>query len=332
MASKKGKYVIGVDVGGTKILTVLLDKQFEVVAEQKEKVDANKGEKHFFHTVYSSIDAVLKSAHAKMEDVRALGVGCPGMIQMPQGIIRLSPNLSFLKDYPLKNRLIKQFGVPVAVENDVNAGLYGEQQFGAAAGVNHVAGIFLGTGVGGALIFNGRLYHGATGGAGEIGHTFLSLPTFLEGMAREGTVESNLGRLRIASDAALLMMKQLSPKLFEMVGYDVKKIKSGTIAKAVKAGDTALEELLVHKAKLLGIAMANIVNLLNPSLIVLGGGLIEALGDIIVPAARDSMRQYAMPPLVEKVKVVSAKLKDYATAKGAAKLALEAAEEGRASR
>jgi len=326
MALKRGEYVIGMDIGGTKILTVLLNKDFDVVREEKSKVDAAKGEKNFFDTIAESVETVLKNADVDRKEVAALGAGCPGMFKMPQGIMKLSPNLSFLKDCPLKSKLSKMFKMPVAVENDVNAGLYGEQQFGAAKGVRHVAGIFLGTGVGGALIIDGKLHQGASGGAGEIGHTFLSLPTFLEGAAQEGTVEAYLGRLRIASDAGILMMKQQAPQLFALVGYDVKKIKSNAIARAIKAGDTALQDLIVHKARLLGIAMANVVNLINPSLIVLGGGVMEALGDIILPAARESMQKYAMPPLVENVKVVAAKLKDYSVAMGAAKLAVEAAE------
>lgn len=323
MGEKKRKYLIGIDIGGTKILTVLLNKKFEISGEKKIKVDPQKGAKVFFEAIGESAEAVLKSAGVSMTEVAAAGAGCPGMIRMPQGIVTLSPNLPFLKNCPLKAKLSKMFGVPVAVENDVNAGLYGEHQFGAARGCDHVAGIFLGTGVGGALILGGKLYQGATGGAGEIGHTFINLPAFLEGMSREGTVEALLGRLRIASDAGLLIMRQLAPHLYSLVDYDVKKIKSNAIAKAIKAGDKALEELIVHKANLLGIAMANVVNLLNPSMIVLGGGLMEALGPVILPAARESMRRYALPPLVEKVKVAAAKLKDYSVAMGAAKLALD---------
>ena len=328
MALDKGKFVIGMDVGGTKILTVLLNSNFEVVHETKAKVDAGKGEKTFFETVEKSIETVLAEAKVGRDMVSAMGMGCPGMFKMPQGVVKLSPNLPFLKNTPLKSKLSKMTKWTVAVENDVNAGLYGEQRLGAAKGVKHVAGFFLGTGVGGALIIDGKLHRGASGGAGEVGHTFLALPTFMEGAPKEGTVEATLGRTRIAADAAVLLMKGLAPGLHGIVGYDVKKIKSNAIARAIKSGDSALHELIVLKAQALGIAMANVVNLLNPSLIVLGGGLMEAMGDIILPAARDTMRKYAMGPLVEDVKVVAAKLKDHSVAMGAAKLAVEALEGG----
>jgi glucokinase len=107
------------------------------------------------------------------------------------------------------------------------------------------------------------------------------------------------------------------------VGYDFKKIKSNALARAVRSGDTALEELILDKARILGLAIANVVNLLNPDLIVLGGGLIEALGRVILPVARQTMRQYAMPALAQAVKIKSAELKDDAIVRGAAKLAAD---------
>lgn len=321
MATVRKKYVVGVDLGGTKVLAALLDEKYEVRSFYKAAVEPNRGEKFFLKNLVESIETVL-SGKVSIKDIRGIGLGCPGIIELPEGVVRLSPNISFLKNYPLREKLARHFKVPVAIENDVNAGLYGEQQFGAAQGYRHVTGIFLGTGVGGALILDGKLYRGATGAAGEIGHTFLTLPSFLPGSQRSGTLEDYLGRLRLASEAMLLVMKQKAPTLLENTDYDIRKIKSKALSKSA-SHDEAVRDLLMDRAAILGISMANVVNLLSPELIVLGGGLMEAMGDTLLPMARQVMQEYAMKPLVSRVKVVPARLKDYAIVKGAAKLAAE---------
>lgn len=323
-AKKRKPYLIGLDIGGTKILAVLLDRKFKVLGEKKNRVEAHRGKTYFFKTLDETVHEMLDDSRIKLRDVAGLGAGCPGIIRNPEGRVDLSPNLPFLKNCLLRKELAARFGVPVAVENDVNAGLYGEQQFGAAKGARHVAGIFLGTGVGGAFIFNGELYRGLTGAAGEIGHTFLRTPFESSGRPAVGaTVEGMMGRLAISAEAGLLLMQQKAPALFETTGYDVKRIKSKALLKAIRSGDVALQELIESKARLLGVVMANLVNLLSLELIVLGGGVVEALGSYILPEARRVMKELAMPPLVKPVRVVEAALKDYAIAQGAAKLVLD---------
>lgn len=315
------KYIIGIDLGGTKMLTGLLNRHFEVRETSKQKTEPSRGSQHFFKTIQKSVENVLEDARVDLKSVGAIGVGCPGIISVETGKVVLSPNIPFLDNCPLKSKLEKLFKVPVAVENDVNAGLYGEYRLGAAQGYRHIVGIFLGTGVGGALILNGELYRGATGAAGEIGHTFLDCRAALGGALSQSTLENLTGRLSIAQEAAGLAIRQKAPALFKSAGTDIAKMKSGALALAVRGGDKALQRLIADRARVLGIAMANVVNLLSPELIVLGGGLVEALGDKIVKEAEKTMREFAMGPLVKRVKVASARLSDYAIVKGAAKLA-----------
>lgn len=322
MKNKK-KYIIGVDAGGTKIMNTLLDKDFQIRKVVKSRPVTDKGPKQFLGSVAGGIEELLSESKVKMKEVGAIGVGCAGMIKVPKGVVRLSPNIPCLDDYPLQDKLEAWSGVPVHVDNDVNAGLYGEHQFGAARGHEHVVGIFLGTGVGGGLILNDQLYYGATGAAGELGHMFLTLDALWKPKPFWGTVENLTSRMALAGDAALLAARQKAPQLAKAVGSEVRRMKSGVLADAVKEGDRGLEELIVFKSRILGIAMANLVNLLSPEMIVLGGGVVEAMGHLIVPAARESMHRYAMPPLVAKVAVSPARLKDYAGAKGAAKLAYD---------
>ncbi len=320
--SRRKIFWLGLDIGGTKILAALLDKNFKIHGEIKVRVEPDRGRDFFFKTIHGAVKDLLEETGVKPKQIRGAGAGCPGIIHNPEGVVRLSPNLPFLKNCKLRKILSALFDCPAVVENDVNAGLYGEQQFGAARGFKHVAGIFLGTGVGGAFIFDGKIYRGLTGAAGEIGHTYLFPPLGLSDPAK-ATVEGAFGRLAISAEAGLLLMQQKAPALFQNTGYDVRKIKSKTLLKAIRSGDTALKSLIVEKARLLGVTMANLVNLLSPELIVLGGGLMEALGSLILPAARQTLRELAMVPLVKPVRVAAAELKDYAIVKGAAKLASE---------
>lgn len=319
----KKKYFIGIDLGGTKMLIVLLNKRFEVIARHKSKVEPGKGIKYLLRTIKESVEDTLGENKAALKEVTAVGIGCPGMVDHGKGTVILAPNLPLLNHFALAPALKKALRVPVTIENDVNAGLYGEYRFGAARKFSHIVGIFPGTGVGGALILDGKLYRGASGGAGEIGHIFMNLGSPLAERHCE-TLEHLIGRLTIASEAAVLAQRQLAPRLYRSVGTDIAKIKSGALYSSIKGGDRAVEELIIHKSKILGVAMANLVNIFNPELIVLGGGLIEAMGHWIIKEARKVMRQMAMPPLVRNVRVVEAKLKDDAVAMGAARLAEEA--------
>lgn len=320
--SDSNKY-LGVDIGGTKILSALFDSKFSVISKNKKKVEANQGEKYFFKTLISSIEGALEEGKTTVSEISSIGIGCPGMIDFSHGVIKLSPNLSFLENYPLKEKIEEYFKKPVTLENDVNAGIYGEQQFGAAKGFKNVVGVFMGTGVGGGLIFNGELYRGSSGGAGEIGHIFMNLPGFLDTGEKFGTLEDLTGRLRVSSEAVLIAMKQQAPHLYSEVGTDASKIKSKALLNAIEKGDDAIHDLVFNKAQIIGVALANLVNILNPDRIVLGGGLVEALEALIVPVAEETMNNYAMMPNAKGVKVVSAKLGDYAVAMGAAKLGLD---------
>jgi glucokinase len=320
MTSKKKKYAIGIDLGGTKIFTALLDRDCQIISTLKEKTKVEEGKGYFFKTIEECVKTVIDEAEIGWAEIVGLGIGCPGIINEKDGVVISSPNIPFLKNMPLRSELIQALGLDVVIENDVNTGLYGEQQFGAAVGYSNVVGIFIGTGIGGGFIFNKELYRGARGSAGEVGHMLIDPLGPLCGCGKRGCLEAMAGRLAIASEAATLAAKQHAPRLFEEVQTDLLKIKSGVLAKVIKAGDRSIEELVRRKARLVGIAMANIVNLVDPDLIVLGGGMVEALPEIIVKEATQSMREHAMSAMVKNVKVAKAKLKDFAIVMGAAKL------------
>jgi glucokinase len=148
----------------------------------------------------------------------------------------------------------------------------------------------------------------------------------LSGAGSQGTLENLTGRLAITAEAATYAYRQEARKLFQIAGTDISRMKSKALVNSIKLGDKAIERLVRYRAKILGISMANVVNLLNPELIILGGGLIEALGNIIVKEAKETMQRFALKPLVKGVEVKAATLQDYAIVKGAAALAVDAKE------
>ena len=322
--NKNKKNAIGIDLGGTKMLTALIDKNHKISSKVKEKTKVEKGEKYFLETLLDSVQQLLDEAGLKARDLAGIGIGVPGVVDGRQGMVISAPNVAFMQDYPLGAKLKKLLGIPVVLENDVNAGLYGEYRFGAAKGHRHVVGIFIGTGIGGALILNGELYRGTSGAAGELGHMFVDAFGPKCGCGKTGCLEALAGRMAIASEAAVLAAKQQAPHLFDLAGTSVSEIKSGVLAKSIRLGDRAIRDLVQSKARLVGGVAANIVNLLNPDLIVLGGGVVEALPDLIVKEVRDALKEHAMEPLAKKVDVVVSKLGDDSVVQGAAQLAREA--------
>ncbi len=319
--SHKKPYVIGFDLGGTKVLAVLFDSKFRRVSEIKAKTKPQKGEKNFIKTLRACFDELLSESGVRRSEIAGIGIGSPGVIDEKRGVVEISPNIPFMKNYPLAAKLQRECKLPVVLGNDVNIGLFGEHQFGAAKGYAHVVGIFIGTGIGGALVLNNELYVGSGGAAGEVGHILVDPLGPICGCGKLGCFEALCSRLSIAMEAAALAARGQAPILFQEIGTDILDIRSGQIAMAIRRGDRALAELIRRKAQRVGGVMANLVNVLNPQLIVLGGGLVEAMPSLIVTEAARAMQERAMPALSRKVKVTAARLGDYAIPMGAAKRA-----------
>jgi len=207
--------------------------------------------------------------------------------------------------------------------NDVQAGLYGELELGAARGARHAIGIFIGTGIGGALAIDGKIYTGANGVAGDIGNYLLHAMGPLAGSLREGVLDDVASRTAISGDAAVLAAKRWAPKLRAIAGTDVNKIRSSDLAKAIEAGDTAVEKLVRSRARVVGIALSNLVDFLNPEVVVLGGGLVDAMPNLVRNEIRKGIKGHATPAAFKELKVRASKLGDHAVTAGAARLAAD---------
>jgi glucokinase len=312
---------IGIDIGGTKTMFGLFDESFALVDEVKVKTRADKGEKAFSANLAESVAALMRRADKKGLTLMGVGVGCAGTLDREDGVLKTSPNIPFLKGYPLKKKLTKLTGTAVFLGNDVHLGLYGEHRLGAAAGLKHVLGIFFGTGIGGALIIDGKLYEGANGAAGEIGHTLMSPLGHLAGSERQGVLDDFASRNAIAGEAAAMAAKHMAPRLNELAGADVYKIRSRTLAEAIAGGDKKLEEMVRSRARMAGIVLSNLVDFLSPEMVVLGGGLVEAMPALFLKEVEGGIRDHTNADVRKAVKVAVAALKGHSVSAGAAKMA-----------
>jgi glucokinase len=321
---KRRRAILGIDIGGTKSLYTLFDESFEVLAEEKLRTHPDKGgARTFARTMRRTVEALMREAKRRGLDLRVVGVGCAGDIDMRHGVVRSSPNLGFLDDYPMARRLEKVTGAKVFVGNDVHAGLYGEMKLGAARGADHVIGVFLGTGVGGALAMHGRLFLGATGLAGDIGNYVLHAVDATQEKARKDVLDNVASRTAIAGDAAALAAKRWAPKLRASAGTDVTEIGAGDLAAAIRGGDKAVEKLMRSRAAVVGAAISNFVDFLNPDMVVLGGGLVEAMPQLMRREVRKAVTAHATPKAAKAARIVTARLHNRAVSAGAAKLALD---------
>jgi glucokinase len=313
---------IGIDIGGTKTLFALFDSEFNILEEIKIKTLESKNPKEFTEALTTALGTLVKKSEKTNLPVGSTGIGFAGSFD-PDGTVKIAPNIPFLKKFPLRNTVSKVTSTNVVLVNDVDAGLYGEYQLGAAMGCKHVIGIFIGTGIGGALIIDGKLYRGATGHAGDIGHFLLQPFGPLSGSDRHGMLDDVASRTGIAAEAATLALKRSAPNLMKSAGTDVKNISSNVLADAIAKGDATVEELVRSRTHILGIALSNIVDFLNPEMVVLGGGLTEAMPQLVRDEVEAGIREHSTKDAQEALKVVVSKLKSHAVTTGAAKLAVD---------
>ena len=315
---------IGIDIGGTKSLYALFDANFEVLAEEKLRTRPDKGGLPAFRKeMKDAVRKLLEEARRRDLRLEALGVGCAGEIDMKRGVIVRSPNLSFLDGYPLRERLEKLVGCPVFIGHDVQAALYGEYMLGAAKKARDAIGIWIGTGVGGAMILDGRLHLGVSGRAGDIGNYLVHAIDTSADAPRKTVLDNVASRSAIAGEAAALAVKRVAPKLHEIAGTDVGEIGSGDIARAIKGGDKALEKLVRSRIAVVGTVASNLVDFLNPDMVVLGGGLVCAMPQLVRREVRRAIEAHASPKSAKAARVATARFGDHAGTVGAARLALD---------
>jgi glucokinase len=304
---------LGVDLGGTKVLVGLFDDNLKLLARNKQPTGAESGPASVIGRVAQAVDAVVREANVDPAGIRGMGFAIPGQIVPGEPVVRFAPNLGW-SNVNVKELQPAAWTWPVVLENDVRMGTYGEFTSGAAKGAKHVFGIFVGTGVGGGFILNGELYKGFNGHAGEIGHTIVHW--------RKGTaLESVAGRKYQMKRAKEILDD--SPKLVRKAwkSVDLEKVKSSQLADLFLGDDPVAVSVVDDAARAVGAAVASVVNLLSPEVVVIGGGVTEAIGEPFIERIWEIALRYTLPGAAENVRCVPAALGDDSGIVGAAAFA-----------
>ena len=315
-------YVLGIDLGGTKVDAALFDDADNIIGRHRDKTEGWRGEEEVFNRIVSVAGEAIKSAGVDPAQVSACGIGSPGPLDPDTGYIIETANLPF-KNFPLGPRLAEQFKCHVAVRNDVDAGTYGEFRKGAAAGARDVLGVFVGTGIGGGLIINGSLYNGFSKNAGEVGHFIIKAGGPRCGCGNRGCMEALASRTAIARDIRKAIKRGARSAIAKHVGKGKELLSSKDIKKAYEDGDRLVRKVVHRAARYVGIGLGGLVNVFGPEIIVLGGGVIEAMGADFITRVDREMRKVAFEFSTRELKIVRAQLGDDAGIIGAATLAKE---------
>lgn len=321
-ASPKSLFV-GVDLGGTKILAGVFTPQLKLVATAKTSTKADRGPKTVIERIARTVRDAVDEADLDLKLIKAVGIGAPGSIDSVEGRVIFSPNMPGWEDIALKKELEKELDLPVSVENDCNVCTLGVHVAELAGKPRHLVGIFLGTGIGGGLILDGRLYSGFNRTAGEIGHMILEVGGPKCGCGNRGCFEALASRSAIFRRIQNAVKDGQKTVLTDLLGDNLDDLRSGDLRKALKKGDKLVEKVIEEAAEYTGIAVGNIINLINPEYIVLGGGVIDALEDEMMAIVVETARDCAMEGTAKGVEIVASKLGDHAGITGAAVLARE---------
>ena len=313
----KETYWIGLDLGGTKMLCAVFNRKFEILGSRKRKTKAYEGLETTIERIGATVEDAIADAGIKPGQVAGMGIGSAGMLDLNKGIILHSFNLGW-SDVPITKTLEKRFGFSVVLINDVDASIYGEYHKGAAAGARCALGVFPGTGIGGGCVHTGELLTGEKHSAVEIGHMLLEHDGPLCGCGLFGCREASASRLAIASQAAAAAYRGESPFLLENGGTDLKNIRSGLLAQAIDGGDKIVGKIVKHAAYILGKSIGAVINVLTPDIVVLGGGLVEALPELYLKEVHSGAMKTVMPPYKDQFEVKVSSLGDDSAITGAA--------------
>jgi glucokinase len=319
--SSKGEYVVGVDLGGTKILAGVFKRSFECIGSSKLSTKSQRGVDAVVERIARCVQDAVDEADLSLKQVAGVGIGAPGAVDFADGKVIFAPNMEGWKDVSLKKDLEKALGVPVFVENDGNIAALGVHVAELKGKARSLIGIFVGTGIGGGLIVNGDLYSGFNHTAGEIGHMVLDLNGPKCGCGNKGCFEALASRTAIFQQIKAGIKDGEKTLLTEMLGNDLADLRSGDLRKAIRRGDKFVDKVIEGAAEYIGIGIANLVNVLSPEVVVLGGGVIEALADEMMSVIVETAQDYAMPGTMKGVEIIASKLGDSAGITGAAVLA-----------
>ncbi len=301
------RYIVGVDLGGTNIVCGAMSEDGSVaLAMRSEPTRSTQGAEAVVDRIARMIDTVIAETiaqtGAKRSDFLGVGIGSPGPLDRAKGVVLITPNLGWV-NYPLRDEVIQRVGLPATLDNDANCATLGEWWLGAARGANNVIGITIGTGIGGGIIIDGRLFHGASDVAGELGHTTIDSTGRRCKCGNYGCLEAYASGPAIADRAREALAGAEASMLSSMVGGDLNLITAATVYEAALKDDALAREVVRDTARFLGAGIANMLNMLNPNVVVVMGG-VTAAGDALMDPLRAEVRRRAFRPAVDACDIV----------------------------
>jgi glucokinase len=325
---KDSRLYLGIDVGGTKILAALVKASGAVLARRRAESPQNATPEETLLTIIRCADELLEENRVSSSSLAAIGIAIPGVVDPDKGKIIVTPNLG-LSGLRIVPEMEKHYGVPVALGNDANLGTLGEKWLGAAQFSDNVIGIFVGTGIGGGLIQDGKLLRGARESAGEIGHMVVQLGGPLCGCGNRGCLEALASRSAVEKNIRAAVKAGKKTVLNRLMGKDLSLIKSSMLKKAIEKKDPLVTEVMGRAAEILGYACLTLRHIFDPEIFVLGGGVIEACGDFILPAVEKVIAKDALSGARKGGAVVRSLLGDDAVFLGAVRLAQQLLQSGK---
>ena len=309
------EYSICLDIGGTKVLGAIFDESENIVYRLKKKTKSGgESSENIEQVIIGVVEKMIEESGIQKGHIRAIAAGAPGVINQEAGVVLFSPNLPW-RDYDIRTPLEKKFGVPFHIGNDVNVGVLGEYRYGAARGYQNVVGFFVGTGMGGGLILDGRLFTGHQFKGAEYGHMILDPEGPLCNCGQRGCLEafsSKQGmsayiRQQVSRGRKCCMADALTGSAF----------KSKALKQALEARDAVAMEAVDRACHYLAVATGNMINTISPDVVVYGGGVIEAVGDIFLEKILAEVDRYCMPSIRSTVALKKATLGDDSVLYGA---------------
>jgi glucokinase len=318
--TSRERYIIGVDLGGTNIVCGAMPEDgSREIAMRSQPTYAEQGADTVVDRMVQMIEDVIALTSAETgaarEDFIGVGVGAPGPLVRERGVVIVAPNLGW-HEFPLRDAIAQQVGLPVTLDNDANCATVGEWWVGAAKGGRNVVGLTIGTGIGGGLILDGKLYHGSSDVAGEIGHTTIDSTGRRCKCGNYGCLEAYTSGPAIAERAREALAGDLNSMLPGMVQGRLERITAQTVYDASRLGDMIAREVVRDTARFLGAGIANLLNIFNPDVVVVAGG-VTAAGDALFEPLRAEVRRRAFRPAVEACRIVPGSLPGSAGVVGA---------------
>jgi glucokinase len=313
---------LGIDLGGSKILTAVVDPEGRIFSSDESVTPATEGRDLVIQSIVHSADSALEKAGITISEITVIGIGAPGISNPEAGILFTSPNLPGWRNVLLRDIIQDKLGRKTFLINDANAAALGEFYFGAARGVRNFIYVTLSTGIGGGIIIDGKIYAGAIGTAGEIGHMTIDENGPICNCGNRGCWETLASGTALAREASRRIEEGVKTSILKQVDGDLGQVTAQVIHAAALQGDKFARELIARTGHYVGVGLINLINIFNPELIVIGGGL-STMGDMLLAPAFKTAGQRAYKEAFQAVRFVTAELGRNSGALGAAAFAFE---------